>query len=969
MKKIALLTLAVVLIALLSGCAGEEADETPPVISGVSASGITQTGAVITWTTDEPATSQVEYGLTASYGLTTPLDATLVTSHSLPLSDLDAGTTYHYRVKSEDASDNETVSADATFTTSIFIDQNLEAAVREAIGKPEGALLISDLEALTELEASERDIADITGLEHCTSLTTLRLSDNQIGNISPLQNLTSLTGLQLDGNEISHLTPLSNLTSLTWMYLGYNQISDVSPLSGLTSLTNLYIASNQISDVTPLSDLTSLIELGLEDDEVSDISALSGLTSLRLLGLNNNHISNITPLVNNLGLGEGDEVRLGGNPLSTESLCTLIPQLEARGVEVLHDEPQTVTFPDVNLEAAIRAGIGKPEGDVNTCDLQGLTVLPASQRNIADITGLEYCTNLTKLGLAINQISDISPLSSLTSLTELYLYGNEISDLNPLSNLTNLTNLELYDNQISDISPLSNLINLRELRLDNNQISDISVLENLTGLLSLYLDWNQISDVSALQDLTSLTHLGLFHNQISDISPLQNLTSLTDLNLSNNQIGDISALQNLTSLRSLGLTQNQISDISALANLTSLTSLWIREAEISDISPLSNMTNMTDLNLDSNQISDISPLANLTKLTVLALRDNQISDITPLENLSGPLMVKLYLGSGNQITDVSPIYHLTNVTHLDLADSQISDISFLSDFTKLEYLWLDGNQISELSSLVNLTDLEFLGLNYNQISDITPLVDNPGLGEGDEVELQGNPLSAESLNTLIPQLEARGVEVLYDQPVACIAYIYSSDTQTANSYKSLLDENDYAVALIPMGDVATVDFSVYGLIIVGPDTGSGYEWGNAASLAAIEDSEKPIIGLYYGGASLFQELGLSINWGHGGLAEEQTSIYVIDPSHTIFDSPDSIAVPENRIVELYGSPCSLHVEHAPGLSPDVTPLGRYIPDTSYYALVQEEQYMLWGFAASPESMTQVGKDLFLNVVHFMLGVS
>jgi len=41
-------------------------------------------------------------------------------------------------------------------------------------------------------------------------------------------------------------------------------------------------------------------------------------------------------------------------------------------------------------------------------------------------------------------------------------------------------------------------------------------------------------------------------------------------------------------------------------------------------------------------------------------------------------------------------------------------------------------------------------------------VANVGLGEGDEIYLQGNPLSADSLNIYIPQLQARGVTVFYD---------------------------------------------------------------------------------------------------------------------------------------------------------------------------------------------------------------
>jgi len=92
-------------------------DTTAPAISVVTASSITATGATITWTTNETATTQVEYGLTATYGQSTTLDLTLVTSHSVGLSGLTASTLYHYRIRSKDAAGNEALGADATFTT------------------------------------------------------------------------------------------------------------------------------------------------------------------------------------------------------------------------------------------------------------------------------------------------------------------------------------------------------------------------------------------------------------------------------------------------------------------------------------------------------------------------------------------------------------------------------------------------------------------------------------------------------------------------------------------------------------------------------------------------------------------------------------------------------------------------------------------------------------------------------------
>ncbi len=92
-------------------------DTTAPTLSSVTSSSVTGNSATITWTTDEVATSQVEYGLTTTYGSSTTLNAALVTSHSVGLTGLAGALTYHYRVHSRDAAGNLATSADATFLT------------------------------------------------------------------------------------------------------------------------------------------------------------------------------------------------------------------------------------------------------------------------------------------------------------------------------------------------------------------------------------------------------------------------------------------------------------------------------------------------------------------------------------------------------------------------------------------------------------------------------------------------------------------------------------------------------------------------------------------------------------------------------------------------------------------------------------------------------------------------------------
>jgi LmbE family N-acetylglucosaminyl deacetylase len=91
-------------------------DLTPPVITSIGSS---STGAVatVTWTTDEPATSEVRYGPTAAYEAGSVIREGLRRTHSVVVHGLACGTTYHFRIRSLDAANNEALSADQTVQT------------------------------------------------------------------------------------------------------------------------------------------------------------------------------------------------------------------------------------------------------------------------------------------------------------------------------------------------------------------------------------------------------------------------------------------------------------------------------------------------------------------------------------------------------------------------------------------------------------------------------------------------------------------------------------------------------------------------------------------------------------------------------------------------------------------------------------------------------------------------------------
>jgi hypothetical protein len=96
-----------------------------------------------------------------------------------------------------------------------FPDPNLEAVIRQAIGKPTGDIYESDVSSLAGLSAADCDIADLTGLEHCTSLRYLGLSNsNQISDIQPLVNHP---GVGSGDVVYLEMNPLSSTSLITWI--------------------------------------------------------------------------------------------------------------------------------------------------------------------------------------------------------------------------------------------------------------------------------------------------------------------------------------------------------------------------------------------------------------------------------------------------------------------------------------------------------------------------------------------------------------------------------------------------------------------------------------------------------------------------------------------------------------------------------------------------------------------------------
>lgn len=239
-------------------------DTTAPTISARTATNITGNSAQITWTTNEAATSRVEYGLTASYGTTTTLDPTLVTAHSVALAGLASNTTYNYRVRSIDAAGNEAISVNSTFKTTAAADTTPPST-------PTGlaATAISPTQINLSWNASTDNVA-VTGYQ-------VFRNNTQVG--------TSATTTFND-------TSLASGTTYSYTVRAVDAAANLSAQSTPASATTL-----TPDTIAPSATITA----------PTGTAPLSGMVTISANATDNIGVGGVTFLVDNVAIGGGED--------------------------------------------------------------------------------------------------------------------------------------------------------------------------------------------------------------------------------------------------------------------------------------------------------------------------------------------------------------------------------------------------------------------------------------------------------------------------------------------------------------------------------------------------------------------------------------------------------------------------------------------------------------------------------------
>ena len=365
---------------------------------------------------------------------------------------------------------------------------------------------------------------------------------------------------------------------------------------------------------------------------------------------------------------------------------TIAPATEPETLPAPGDEPNAgdmaineTNFPDANFRAFVRQYDTDSSGSLSASELAAVTRMDCYSKSIADLTGIEHFTALTKLSCYDNRLTSLD-VSQNTALTYLSCRDNRLTSLD-VSNNTALTGLFCYDNQLTSLD-LSGNTALTRLSCRNNQLASLDVSKN-----------------------TALTVLYCYNNR------------LTSLDVSNN-----------TALEVLYCEENQLTSLDLSSN-AALTELDCNSNQLTELD-VSNNTELTYLDCDGNQLTflDLSAVPALKDAVENGTRDTSASSWDKYSSSQGTLYVDktvMLVTKGNPFTDVKEgKYYYVPVLWAYYHDPQITTGTTATTFGPddtctrsqvVTFLWRANGKPEPMSSECPFTDIETNSFYYKAV--------------------------------------------------------------------------------------------------------------------------------------------------------------------------------------------------------------------------------------------------------------
>ena len=417
-----------------------------------------------------------------------------------------------------------------------------------------------EIDAVDVIDVSMKKIADLKGIEYFSALTNLDCYGNQLTSLDVSKN-TALTNLDCGNNHLTNLDVSQN-TALTELYCDNNQLTSLD-VSQNTALTNLNCGSNQLTSLdlranTALTDVnTSSNKYPIGAVGVSfPLSRLhAGFDSSKASGWTGAEYDSASDALINFTSKSVSYDYDCGNGRTMNVTLSLDSYKNPNDVEI-----NEINFPDDNFRTYVE----------DNCDTDGNKALSqeeidavyridVSEKNIADLKGIEYFSALTNLDCGSNQLTSLD-VSQNTALIHLYCSSNQLTSLDVSKNIA-LTNLDCGSNQLTSLDVSQNTA-LTTLSCLNNQLTSLDLSKN-TALTNLVCGSDQLTSLD-LSKNTALTVLGCGNNQLTSLDVSKN-TDLTYLDCGSNQLTSLDVSKN-TALTVLGCWNNQLTSLDLSKN-------------------------------------------------------------------------------------------------------------------------------------------------------------------------------------------------------------------------------------------------------------------------------------------------------------------------------------------------------------------------------------------------------------------
>lgn len=225
-------------------------------------------------------------------------------------------------------------------------------------------------------------------------------------------------------------------------------------------------------------------------------------------------------------------------------------------------------FPDPNFQRFIEEYMGVSEFTAVEAGIK-TDKFNCGERNIRNLKGIEFFTNITYLDCHWNQLITLN-LSHNTTLEYLNCEENQLTSID-ISNCTALKEFFCFYNQFTSLDVDSN-ISLEWLCCLGNELTNLNV-SGATALIYLYCTDNQLTSLD-ISNNKNLMELWCDNNQLTNLD-ISNNTKLTVLDCSNNQLTDLD-MSNNTGLIMLQCQNNQLTSISSFVANENLNAVDIR---------------------------------------------------------------------------------------------------------------------------------------------------------------------------------------------------------------------------------------------------------------------------------------------------------------------------------------------------------------------------------------------------------